>query len=96
MQAAAVPPVANNKSEGNTGHNITINNIQFEVQKGGSKLKRLSSEQAASGFDILWLSLILPDDPSLAARTPKEATVNGVLFKRSKNGNLLRANAISR
>ena len=95
MQAAVVPSVSN-KPEDNSGHNITINNIQFEVQKGGSKLKRLSSERAAPGFNVPWLPLILPDDPSLAARTPKEATVNGVLFKRSKTGNLLRANAISR
>ena len=96
LRAASKVPSSDQSQELNPEHHISINNIQFAVLNGGSKLKRLSSEQSLSESHPSWLSLILPDDPSLAARTPKEVSINGVLFKRSKNGNLLRAKAITR
>ena len=83
-QNAAVPGSAkadNTLSE----HRISINDIDLVVGKGGSKLRRVSSETYNPHMDCSWTQLLSPDDPSVAVKTPKEAIVNGVLFKISKN-----------
>ncbi|MCJ1486241.1 hypothetical protein MMC06_006418 [Schaereria dolodes] len=55
---------------------IVVNDVQFQVRNGGSKLSRLSG----------------PSDT--AHSTPQTANIGGVLFLRSKNGNLYRSGLI--
>ena len=77
-------------------HYINISGQDFRVEKGGSKLvNELSEQQSASPRDPLQL-LIFPDNRALALKTPKQAEVNGVLFRRTRNGNLIRASAVGR
>lgn len=73
---------------------ITESGIKFQIVKGGSKLVRLNG---MSSYMIMRFSASLhpSEDPDSAMRTPKETFINGVAFKRSKNGNLIRSMAIN-
>jgi hypothetical protein len=72
-------------------YEVDVNGIRFRVVKNGSKLVKLL------GRSILWrlrdgivLSPIILGDTNSPLATPKVATVGGVKFYRSKNGNLYR------
>lgn len=74
---------------------ITLNGVNFGMTRGGSKLVRLGESKETLRIKARTCSVVLGDS-SLARLTPKEATINGVQFKRSKNGNLIRASAIQK
>ncbi|KAN0084781.1 hypothetical protein V8E54_001248 [Elaphomyces granulatus] len=73
-------------------YQILVNDIPFQVARGGSKLIRISSalltRNLASRAGLPFLG-----DPNTANNTPKRVTVGGVAFVRSKNGNLHRLGA---
>lgn len=75
-------------------YQILVNDVPFQVARGGSKLIRISSalltRNLASRAGLPFL-----DDPNTANNTPKRVTVGGVAFVRSKNGNLHRLGAVS-
>ncbi|PWY89262.1 CCCH zinc finger protein [Aspergillus heteromorphus CBS 117.55] len=91
--AFSAPQVAAT-AEPSAEHQVLVNDIPFRVSRGGSKLVRVSS---ASVEDILVKRAGLPvlDDPNTANNTPKRVTVAGVVFVRSKNGNLHRLGAVT-
>jgi hypothetical protein len=83
-----------------SNYEILVQGIRFRVVKSGSKLLRVSGEGLikCSGFfgrfhlqDLC--SHVLGDD-NAAKSTPKTATVGGVMFYRSKNGNLYRSGIV--
>jgi hypothetical protein len=69
---------------------ITIDDIPFQVTDGGSKLLRRTGMLIPLRLDTRDAQ-ILVETPASASPTPTEAIVSGVIFRRSKNGNLLRA-----
>jgi hypothetical protein len=78
-----------------TSYQILVNDVPFQVARGGSKLIKLSSAglqpweiNSRTGSPIL-------DDPTTANTTPKRVTVGGVTFVRSKKGNLHRLGAVA-
>ena len=92
------PAPLQSEDTGNTGtvttlQGITINGMNFQVSSGGSKLVRLDS-MCATSFTLNRITQVHLDEPNWAMTTPKETTINGVLFRRSKHGNLIRAKAI--
>ena len=79
-----------------TSYQILLHDIPFQVVKGGSKLIRVSGEiYCRPHYDSSGASLPLLDDPSTAAATPKRVKVGGVVFVRSKKGNLHRLGAVA-
>jgi hypothetical protein len=68
---------------------ITIDEISFQVTNGGSKLLRTTGRPTAQCVGT-GHAQISTDTSTLSKATPKEATVSGVTFRRSKNGNLVR------
>jgi hypothetical protein len=72
---------------------ISVQGTEFEVTSGGSKLVRLSGVLDPI-LDSVFAHSTLTDEPALAMATPKQISVNGVPFTRSKNGNLIRTKAI--
>ncbi len=76
-------------------HVITVNDIQFRVTNGGSKLVRVSGTASLlSGFRSFLLTGWILGDDSGPQSTPKKANVGGVTFLRSKNGNLYRSGLV--
>ena len=83
-------------SQPSASYQISVNDIPFRIARGGSKLIRLS--RAIPSDVIMKQGAGLPfeiDDPKTANNTPKRATVAGVYFVRSKNGNLHRLGAVT-
>lgn len=79
-----------------TSYQIVLYDIPFQVVKGGSKLIRVSGETYCPlYYHSSGASLPLLDDPSTAAATPKRVKVGGVVFVRSKKGNLHRLGAVA-
>ena len=74
-------------------HELTIDGLQYHIMNGGSKLARVRGE---SGHDVRRYGLGSrysgPFDSGTL--TPKQATVGGVAFLRSKNGNLYRSGIV--
>ncbi|KAI1913450.1 hypothetical protein LOZ12_003184 [Ophidiomyces ophidiicola] len=87
-------PDARVATAGANSYRIVVQDIPFQITKGGSKLIRLSSEGDPGFEGDLRAGLPLIDDPSTASTTPKKVTVGGVIFVRSKNGNLHRLGAV--
>lgn len=91
-------PVSNSSSATAAGaasaFQILVNDIPFQVARGGSKLIRLSGALNVSVENMIGTDLPSVDDPSTASNTPKRASVGGVPFVRSKNGNLHRVGAV--
>lgn len=84
--AAALRPAA---------YQIMVNDIPFQVARGGSKLIRLSSAASVPDRSNPRAGLPVVDDPNTAKATPKRVTVGGVSFVRSKSGNLHRLGAVA-
>jgi hypothetical protein len=76
-----------------TSYQILVNDIPFQVARGGSKLIRLSSPSSAYALSRARLPFL--DGTISANTTPKRLTVGGVAFVRSKNGNLHRLGAVT-
>jgi hypothetical protein len=81
-------------------YEILVQGVRFRVLKNGSKLARISGEDItrssgnsrgthSSGFDLR-----VTGDENAAKATPKSANVGGVIFYRSKNGNLYRSGVV--
>lgn len=76
-----------------TVHELLINGLRFHVLDGGSKLARIRGESANNKYYIHLSSRHIGAADSASA-TPKQATIGGVAFLRSKNGNLYRSGII--
>ena len=74
-------------------HEITVDGLQFRVLNGGSKLARIRGEsQHGKGFQRTGSKQTGAYDSG--SSTPKQVTVGGVAFLRSKNGNLYRSGIV--
>ncbi|WEW59322.1 hypothetical protein PRK78_004791 [Emydomyces testavorans] len=96
-QRTGAPGLVADKAGGGApadSYRIMIDDIPFQVIKGGSKLIRLSSEAVCGVKENLRTGLPWIDDPTTANATPKKVTVGGVKFVRSKHGNLHRLGAV--
>jgi hypothetical protein len=76
-------------------YTVMIGDTPYRVVSGGKKLQRVDGETR-----IFWpggcnrsivVNSTLVDKSESARTTPKEATIGGVKFRRSKNGNLVQA-----
>lgn len=81
-------------------HEITVQGIRFRVVKSGSKLMKIAGENTPekraiiTGVILHVSGLQVSGDENAAKATPKTATVGGVRFYRSKNGNLYRSGIV--
>ncbi|OCK80533.1 CCCH zinc finger protein [Lepidopterella palustris CBS 459.81] len=75
-------------------HEITVDNIRFQVTDGGSKLIRIPSEWSKTGMVSGSITSHDIADINATQPTPKQAKIGGVTFFRSKNGNLYRAGLV--
>lgn len=93
---------ATNPSAAVSNHEISVHGIQFRVVKNGSKLVKVSGKSFAIEIAALQPPSISLDSSNLktsgdeksATATPKTANVGGVMFYRSKNGNLYRSGIV--
>lgn len=92
---SAVPAHTPATAPRSTVYQILVNDIPFQVARGGSKLIRLSSAATVPNRSNQRARLPVVDDPASANSTPKRVTVGGVPFVRSKNGNLHRLGAVA-
>ena len=76
-----------------TVHELLINGLRFHVLDGGSKLARIRGESAKNKQHVHLSSRHVGAADSASA-TPKQATIGGVTFLRSKNGNLYRSGIV--
>ena len=76
-----------------TPHELLINGLRFLVLDGGSKLARIRGEGANNKQHPHSSSRHIGAADS-ASTTPKQATIGGVTFLRSKNGNLYRSGIV--
>jgi hypothetical protein len=81
------------KTQGIPSYEITVHGIRFRVMKNGSKLMKVSGENLSQGLHIHG-HLLYEGDENAAKMTPKTATIGGVRFYRSKNGNLYRSGIV--
>lgn len=75
-------------------YRITIQDVPFQVVRGGSKLIRLPSEIYIPIAGDSETGLLFLDEPSAANVTPKKVNIGGVNFVRSKKGNLHRLGSV--
>lgn len=76
-------------------HEILVDGMRFQLREDGSKLIRVSGKLTALREHDVWdMMLSNPDLESSAKETPKKVRIADVEFFRTKNGNLVRANAI--
>lgn len=74
-----------------SNHEVVIAGISYKVVASGSKLVRQSGEDALVPDEYgSFLSRDCSHTGTSLDQTPKKATVAGVQFTRSKNGNLIR------
>ena len=79
-------------------YEITLHGIRFRVTNGGSRLLKIPGERPHTVYpksrkdtDV---ETQLLDDLNSSQPTPKTANVGGVIFVRSKNGNLYRSGVV--
>ncbi|KKA23839.1 CCCH zinc finger protein [Rasamsonia emersonii CBS 393.64] len=80
---SAVPAQAAGTSQRPTSYQIMVNDIPFQVARGGSKLIRISSAKLTPQEMRSRAGLPMLDDPSTANATPKRVTIGGVTFVRT-------------
>ena len=74
---------------------LLVDGLRFQLRDDGSKLMRVSGKQATSGEPCaIHFMLNSVDAASAVKETPKRVAIADVNFFRTKNGNLVRANAI--
>jgi hypothetical protein len=71
-------------------HQLVINGLRYDICDGGSKLIRVKSKRSAMPKFLFNISA--PND--LTTPTPKNLSVSGVAFTRSKHGNLYRSGIV--
>ncbi|KAG8530840.1 uncharacterized protein KY384_004197 [Bacidia gigantensis] len=71
-------------------HEVAVDGLRFKVLNGGSKLFRMRGKTHYESFPCE-TGLKIPGDFDGNSSTPKHATIGGVTFMRSKNGNLYRS-----
>lgn len=92
--------VISNSTNTNHNHEIIVQGISFRVTKGGSKLVKVPGEDPIPNTDKQHKGnrtakgLRGTGDLNSAKATPKVATVGGVKFYRTKNGNMYRSGII--
>ena len=74
-------------------HELELDGLRFQVLSGGSKLTRVRGKIPFSPTTPVSISQYKGVYDS-AAPTPKQATIGGVTFFRSKNGNLYRSGIV--
>ena len=77
-------------TDSTTTHEIIVDGLRFQVLNGGSKLARLRGEKQL-GNNVLGRCSNRTDTTDVSTSTPKQARVGGVIFIRSRNGNLYRS-----
>lgn len=88
-------PAAHSFARGsNQAHEIIVEGIRFRVDKGGSKLTKILGENISGGARFGEVLIHFAGDENAAKSTPRTASVGGVMFYRSKNGNLYRSGAV--
>ncbi|KAI9657684.1 MAG: hypothetical protein M1821_002860 [Bathelium mastoideum] len=95
-QVSASPGQATNTT---VKHEVDVDNIRFCVADGGSKLIRIDGEwkPIRNGHDVSVTCVEgSPGNPQTARSTPKKTSIGGVLFLRSKNGNLYRSGLVKK
>lgn len=100
LQSLSGQPTGANSAVSSTGerpvvHEVVIQGVPFRVTNGGSRLLRTTGNGHC--HPRCWISeidLLALDTTSLARSTPKTASVGGVTFLRSKNGNLYRSGIV--
>ena len=74
---------------------VIIDGLRFQLREDGSKLIRISGKLAALfDVDIDRNQLSKIDASTASKESPKKAQISDVDFFRTKNGNLVRANAV--
>ena len=76
-------------------HEILVEGLRFQVLSGGSKLARLRGTQIYRGQFLEGWAKTKSGSTDRGISTPKSALVGGVLFHRSKNGNLYRSGVVA-
>ena len=74
-------------------HELILDGLQFRVMNGGSKLTRIRGE-SQSDVRIHKVSSEQTGAYDSGSSTPKQATIGGVAFLRSRNGNLYRSGIV--
>lgn len=73
---------------------MEVQGVRYRVTKGGSKLVRIGGRWLIHVFIWKQACLTIPGDINTGKPSPKSAVIAGVVFRRSKNGNLYRATII--
>lgn len=81
---------AANKQASNGKYTINVQGVEFIVTKNGSKLVKAPGSRTPVFQQSDTLLTLIAGDGNSAKATPKMATIGGVKFYRSKNGNLYR------
>lgn len=74
-------------------HELAVEGLRFRVTNDGSKLVRVRGEWIHVA-NVLRSGLMDAGESDSAAATPKQASIGGVTFLRSKNGNLYRSGIV--
>ena len=80
-------------ASGQNTYQIQIDGLNYSVLNNGSKLARVFGKMIVL-YPYCWLLLIKLGPFDKVQSTPKRATLHGVVFLRSKNGNLYRSGAV--
>ncbi|WPG97981.1 CCCH zinc finger protein [Acrodontium crateriforme] len=70
---------------------LEVEGIRFQLQDDGSKLVRVAGEHISRDGTNTGITLNTLDSSTASKESPKRAMIAGVLFLRTKNGNLIRA-----
>ena len=77
-----------------SAYEITIHGIRYQVSNGGSRLVKVPGQSTVIVPIGLMPTQNAIDGLNTTKSTPKSATVGGVTFMRTKNGNLIRAGIV--
>jgi len=97
LQRGGYNPTVSRTIDSIRNYEVNIQGIQFRVAKNGSKLLKVPGECLIPGSDKQFrfggsvINLQRAGDMNAAKATPKTATIGGVRFYRSKNGNMYRS-----
>jgi hypothetical protein len=87
QQHGRMPPIP-------SAYEITLHGIRYQVSNGGSRLVKVPGQLIAIVLVGLKPTQNAIDVLDIMKCTPKRATVGGVTFMRTKNGNLIRAGIV--
>ena len=87
------PASSRNPSATPADYHVVLEGLSFTVMNGGSKLSR-DPGKSLRGMRVAQKLTRRPETSKSAHATPRQANIGGVIFYRSKNGNLYRAGAV--